>query len=103
MKNTSIYKYLKIKNNTLEFKGTELYKFIEDDILDEYQITETINKLKRFIDNAMKTYIKYCEDYTITNNGHGHIVIDMECNQDGDKYNKTIEFVTFFKNQINYL
>lgn len=102
MKNTSIYKYLKVKNNTLEFKGTELYKFDESNAVDEYTIQESVSKLKRFIDNAMKNYIKHCEDYTVTSN-NGHIVLDLKCDDDGYKYNRTIEFVTFFKNQIMFL
>ena len=102
MKNSTIYKKLKVINNTLFFGKTIVYKFNENNIMDTYAIEKSIYDLKKYIDSAMKKYITEAYAYEVVNN-NDIITLTLYCKEDNYKYNRNIDFIAIIKNKIIYL
>jgi len=103
MRNETIYKGLKFKNNNLIFNNSVLFSFENNNIVDEYEIGSAIFNLKKYINNSIKKYISESIVYNITKN-EGLITLELRCKEsDGWEYKESISFVSFMKNSIIYL
>ena len=103
MKNQTIYKDLKIKNKQLVFSGLVIHKFNDATVLDEHMISSTIFNLKRYLDNAMKTYLRQAYKWELVIDGY-IAYLRLYCKEDdGFEYKKQIGFMSINKNQITYI
>ena len=102
MKNSTIYKKLKVINNTLFFDKTIIYRFNENNIMDTYDIEKSIYDLKKYTDSAIKKYITEAYAYEVVNN-NDIITLTLYCKEDDYKYNRNIDFIAIIKNKIIYL
>lgn len=102
MKDQTIYKGLKIKENKLMFKDVIIFEFKDHNINDQYKINKSIYDLKRYLFNNMKLYLSGAYAYEVTKD-NALITLNLYCNIDNEKFKRKIEFISFFDNEIIYL